>query len=43
MAKSGAASEEMAQYINALIMGNENKNMWIGTLSREAQSLSKVL
>ena len=43
MAKSGAASEEMAQYINALIRDNENKSLWIGTLAKEAQSLSQVI
>ena len=42
IAKSGAASEEMAQYINALIKDNENKNTWIGTLAKEAPSPSQV-
>ena len=34
MAKTGAASQEMAQYINALIKENENKTVWISSLMR---------
>ena len=41
MAKSGAASEEMALYINALVRDNENKSLCIGTLAKEVQSLSQ--
>ena len=32
MAKTGAASQEMAQSINALIRENENKTAWISSL-----------
>ena len=35
MAKTGAASQEMAQYINALIEENANKTVWISSLMRE--------
>ena len=41
--KSGTASEEMAQRINALIQDSQNKNMWIGSLMRENQEQSQVL
>ena len=32
--KTGAASQEMAQRINALIQENENKTVWISSLTR---------
>ena len=38
IAKNGAASVEMAQYINALINDNENKSLWIGTPVSESQT-----
>ena len=41
--KTGAASEEMAHYINALIKENENKNVWISSLMRESQEQTQVL
>ena len=43
MAKTGAASQEMAQYINALIKENENKTVWISSLMRESQEQTQVL
>ena len=33
----------MAQYINALVQENENKNLWIGSLVREAEAQTQVL
>ena len=41
--KTGAASQEMAHYINALIKENENKNVWISSLMRESQEQTQVL
>ena len=41
--KTGAASQEMAQYINALIKENENKTVWISSLMRENQEQTNVL
>ena len=41
--KTGAASQEMAQYINALIKENENKTAWISSLTRENQEQTQVL
>ena len=43
MAKTGAATQEMAQYINALIKENENKTVWISSLMRESQEQTRVL
>ena len=36
--KNGAASQEMAQYINALISENEKKTLWIASLMKESQA-----
>ena len=41
--KTGAASQEMAQRINALIKENENKTVWIRSLMRESQEQTQVL
>ena len=41
--KTGAATQEMAQYINALIKENENKTVWISSLMRESQEQTQVL
>ena len=41
--KTGAASQEMAQYINALIKENENKTVWISSLMRESHEQTQVL
>ena len=43
MAKTGAASQEMAQRINALIQENANKTVWISSLMRESQEQTRVL
>ena len=43
IANSGAASQEMAQYINALVQENEKKSLWIGTLMREVQAQAQEL
>ena len=43
MAKTGAASQEMAQYINALIEENANKTVWISSLMRDSQEQTRVL
>ena len=43
IAQTGAASKEMAQYINALIQESEKKTLWIGNLMRENQEQNKVL
>ena len=43
MRKKGAASNEMAQYINALIQDSENKTLWIGNLMRESRAQTQVL
>ena len=43
IARSGAASQEMAQYINALVQENEQKSLWIGSLVREAEAQTQVL
>ena len=43
MAKTGAASQEIAQYINALIKENENKTAWISSLVREYQEKTHIL
>ena len=40
---SGAASQEMAQYINALVQENEKKSLWIGTLMKEVQAQAQAL
>ena len=36
--KNGAASQEMAQYINALISENEKKTLWIAIPTKESQA-----
>ena len=41
--KTGAASQDMAQYINALIEENENKTVWISSLMRESHEQTQVL
>ena len=41
--RSGSASQEMAQFINALIQENAKKELWIGALTREAQAQAQVL
>ena len=41
--KNGTASDEMGQYINALVQDSQNKNVWIGNLMREKQEQSQVL
>ena len=41
--KTGAASQEMAHYINALIKENENKTVWISSLVRESHEQTNVL
>ena len=43
IANSGAASQEMAQYINALVQENEKKSLWIGTLMKEVQAQAQEL
>ena len=43
MAKTGAATQEMAQRINALIQENENKTVWISSLMRDSQEQTQVL
>ena len=40
---NGAASQEMAQRINALIEENANKTVWISSLMRESQEQTRVL
>ena len=40
---SGLASQEMAQYINALSQANENNAMWIADLMRETNAQSQVI
>ena len=41
--KTGAATKEMAQRINALIKENENKTVWISSLMRESQEQTHIL
>ena len=43
IAKTGAASQEMAQYITALIQENQKKDLCIGSLMRETQEQTQVL
>ena len=40
---NGVASQEMAQYINALALDNEKNRQWITTLMRETNAQSQVL
>ena len=40
---SGLASQEMAQYINALAQANEKNTMWIADLMRETNAQSQVI
>ena len=40
---NGVASQEMAHYINALALDNENKKQWIGVLMKESQAQAEVL
>ena len=41
--RSGTVTQEMAQYINALVQDNEQKRMLIGSLMRECQAQTEVL
>ena len=41
--KTGEASQEMAQNINALIQEDANKTVWISSLMRDAQEKTRVL
>ena len=41
--QNGAVSQQMAQYVNALIEENEKKTAWIGNLMRESQAQAEVL
>ena len=41
--QNGAVSQQMAQYVNALITENEKKTLWIGNLMRESQAQTEVL
>ena len=41
--RSGVVTQEMAQYVNALIKENEQKNMRIESLARECQAQAEVL
>ena len=40
---NGTVSEQMAQYVNALIADNEKKTAWIGNLMRESKAKTEVL
>ena len=40
---NGAASQEMAQRINALIQENANKTVWISSLMRNSQEQTHIL
>ena len=40
---NGTASQEMAQYINAMALDNENKRQWITILMKETQAQAEVL
>ena len=40
---NGVASQEMAQYVNALALDNENKKQWITSLMKESQAQAEVL
>ena len=41
--KTDAASQEMAQSINALIRENENKTVWISSPMRDSQEQTHIL
>ena len=41
--QSGAVTQEMAQYINALLQDNQNKNMRIESLMKETQAQAEIL
>ena len=43
IAMNGAVSQEMAQFMNALIQDRENKRMWIGSLLSEFQAQAQVI
>lgn len=43
MVQSGAITQEMAQYINALVKENEQKSLYIGSLIKEYQAQAEVL
>ena len=43
IAKTRTASEQMAQYINALIQESEKNHLWIGNLIKENQQQNQVL
>ena len=40
---NGVASQEMAQYVNALALDNENKKQWFTSLMKESQAQAEVL
>ena len=41
--RSGTMTQEMAQYINALVQDNEQKSLLIGSLMKECQAQTEVL
>ena len=41
--KTGTATREMAQSINALIQDSEKKTVWISSLMRDSQEKTQVL
>ena len=43
MVKTGAASQDMAQCINALVQENANQTVWISSLMRETREQTQVL
>ena len=43
LVRNGAASEEMAQFINALIEDNQKERLWIENLVKESQAHTEVL
>ena len=43
MVQSGAITQEMAQYINALIQENQQKSLYIGSLVKEYQAQAEVI
>ena len=40
---SETVSQQMAQFVDALIKDNERKNLWIGNLARETEAQNEVL
>ena len=43
MVRTGTTSQEMVQFINALVQENAKKEMWIGSLMREEQAQAQIL